>query len=210
MSRAAEPELAQGPRHTMLSTRLEAFSDGVIAVIVTIMVLELHVPHDNGWLGFAPLLPRIAIYVLSFLMVGVYWVNHHEMLRRTKTISYSVLWANLVFLLSLSFIPLATDYVGEKHFDSFSALLYNVAMIVAALTSFLLRQTLMRMEHMRGEILRPHTSEAHKHVLSIVLYGVAVPLAFVYPLASFALNTLITFVWIVPQLGIRRSVEQTT
>ena len=195
------------PLHTMPSARLEAFSDGVIAVIVTIMVLELHVPRDNGWAGFLPVLPRIAIYVLSFVMVGVYWINHHELLRRSETISYAVLWANLVFLLALSFIPFATEYVGEKHFDSVSALLYNAAMVLAALTFFGLRHTLLRMQRVHGEITRAQRAELQKHRFSIGLYCIAIPIAFVYPLVSFGLNTLVTLLWIIPEVGIRRPFE---
>ena len=199
---AAEPP--PQPQHTMPSSRLEAFSDGVIAVIVTIMVLELHVPQENGWAGFVPVLPRIAIYVLSFGMVGIYWINHHELLRRSETINYNVLWANLVFLLGLSFVPFATDYVSEKHFDGFSALLYDVAMIVAGATFFGLRHAVMRMQQLRGDLDREHKVEAQKHLLSLAIYLVAIPLAFRYPLLSFGLNTLVTLLWIVPELGIRR------
>ncbi len=200
----AESEVSARPQHTMPKGRLEAFSDGVIAVIVTIMVLELHVPQANGWSGFVHVLPRIAIYALSFAMVGIYWVNHHELMRRSEQIDYKVLWANLVFLLGLSFIPFAADYVGEKHFDSFSALLYNVAMIVAGLTFFLLRDSVMRMQQAHGELGRQHKAEAQKHLASLAIYIVAIPLAFVHPLLSFGLNVLVTLLWIVPEVGTRK------
>src|SRR5215475_12798940 len=101
------------------SSRLEAFSDGVIAVIITIMVLELHVPHENGWVGLWSVAPRLSVYALSFMMVGIYWINHHELIRRAESIDYQVLWANLLFLFTLSLVPFFVDYVDEKNFDTF-------------------------------------------------------------------------------------------
>lgn len=200
----AESEVSARPQHTMLKGRLEAFSDGVIAVIVTIMVLELHVPKADGWSGFLGVLPRIAIYVLSFAMVGIYWINHHELMRRSEQIDYPVLWANLVFLLGLSFIPFAADYVGEKHFDSFAALLYDVAMIVAGGTFYLLRATVMRLQKLHGELERQHRVEAIKHLISLAVYCVAIPVAFVHPSLSFALNVMVTLLWIIPEVGTKR------
>ena len=194
----------------MLSGRLEAFSDGVIAVIVTIMVLELHVPRDDGFAGFVQVLPRIAIYVLSFVMVGIYWINHHELMRRCERINYSVLWANLIFLLGLSFVPFATEYVGEKHFNTFAALLYDCAMIVAGATFFGLRHTVMRIQQSHGDLARKHKVEAQKHLVSLGIYCVAMPVALVWPLVSFGLITLVTLLWIVPELGIRRPFETRT
>ncbi len=206
----AESEVSARPQHTMPKGRLEAFSDGVIAVIVTIMVLELHVPRDDGWSGFVHVLPPVAIYVLSFLMVGIYWINHHELMRRCEQIDYKVLWANLLFLLGLSFVPFAADYVGVKHFDSFSALLYNGAMIVAGLTFFLLRDSVMRMQKAHGELGQQHKAEAQKHVVSLAIYVVAIPLAFVHPLLSFGLNLVVTLLWIIPEVGTRRLVTVPT
>ncbi len=187
----------------MPSNRLEAFSDGVIAVILTIMVLELHVPRDAGFKGFLQVVPPIALYVLSFVMVGVYWVNHHELIRRCETINYNVLWANLAFLLGLSFIPYATEYVGAKHFDSFSALFYTVAMMLAGATFFGLRHTVMRLQQRHGDLGQTHKAEAHKHLLSLAIYCVAIPLAFFHPLASFGMNTLVTLLWVIPEVGLR-------
>lgn len=193
----------------MSTGRLEALSDGVIAVIVTIMVLELHVPRESGWAGFVHVLPLVAIYVLSFLMVGIYWINHHELMRRCEQINYNVLWANLLFLLALSFVPFATDYVGEKHFDSFSALLYDGAMMLTGAAFFGLRRVVMRIQQSHGDLSRRHTVEAHKHLLSLAIYLVAVPIAFAHPLISFGLNVLVTALWIVPEIGIRRPVAAT-
>jgi uncharacterized membrane protein len=108
-------------RTEMRATRLEAFSDGVIAVIITIMVLELRVPHENGLAGLWSVAPRLGIYLLSFLMVGIYWINHHDLIRRIETVDYRVLWSNLIFLFVLSLIPYFVEYLDEKSFDSFSS-----------------------------------------------------------------------------------------
>ena len=206
----AESEASARPQHTMPKGRLEAFSDGVIAVIVTIMVLELHVPKADGWSGFLLVLPPIAIYILSFVMVGIYWINHHELMRRSEQIDYPVLWANLVFLLGLSFIPFAADYVGEKHFDSVAALLYDMAMIVAGSTFYLLRATVMRMQKIHGELGRQHRVEAQKHVISLVIYCIAIPISFVHPLLSFGLDLLVTLLWIIPEVGTKRFAVEPT
>src|ERR1700748_1256018 len=127
----------------MKSSRLEAFSDGVIAVIITIMVLELHVPRQNGLAGLWSVAPRLGIYLLSFLMVGIYWINHHELIRRTEVVDYLVLWSNLIFLFVLSLVPFFVDYLDEKNFSSFSTLLYDLTMLVAGAAFFLLRWAVM-------------------------------------------------------------------
>ncbi len=188
----------------MNTTRLEAFSDGVIAVIVTIMVLELHVPREDGFPGLLLVAPRIGIYLLSFLMVGIYWINHHALARRSERVSYGVLWANLIFLFTLSLLPFFTDYIGEKHFDSFSTLLYTLALLLAGSCFFLLRHTIMRLQQSSGELSTSDKSEANKHLLSVLLYLLAIPLTFRLPHAALALDVLVTLVWILPGLGARR------
>ncbi|ADV81687.1 TMEM175 family protein [Terriglobus saanensis] len=186
---------------TRSSSRLEAFSDGVIAVILTIMVLELHVPHENGVAGLWAIAPRFGIYLLSFLMVGIYWINHHELARRVETIDYRILWANLLFLFGLSVIPFFTDYIGEKHFDSFSTALYGCVMLFCALVFYVLRVTVMQKQRQLGTYAKADRAEAWKHKVSLVLYLIAIPLAFHNPRLSLAVNVLVTFVWIIPEVG---------
>lgn len=190
----------------MKTNRLEAFSDGVIAVIITIMVLELHVPEENGIAGLWHLAPRLGIYAMSFAMTGIYWINHHEILRRAETANYRVLWANLLFLFTLSLIPFFTDYVGEKHFDSFSTALYAVIMLLAGQGFLLLRLSLDRLRLRRGETL-PTTSqlETVKHIVSLLLYVAAIPMAYYKPVLSLGLNLLVTLIWIAPELGLHKT-----
>ncbi len=190
----------------MKTTRLEAFSDGVIAVIITIMVLELHVPLEGGMAGLWHLAPRLAIYALSFTMTGIYWINHHELLRRTEAANYLVLWANLVFLFTLSLIPFFTDYVGEKHFDAFSTALYAVIMLAAAETFLLLRIAVNRLRRYRGDVLpKTESLEVAKHVASIVLYVAAIPVAYYRSAVSIGMILLVTLIWIAPELGLHKT-----
>lgn len=190
----------------MKTTRLEAFSDGVIAVIITIMVLELHVPKEDGLPGLWHLAPRLGIYALSFAMTAIYWINHHELLRRTETANYRVLWANLLFLFTLSLIPIFTDYVGDKHFDSFSTALYAVIMLLAGQGFLMLRLSLNRLLRERGQAL-PKTSqlETVKHIASLVLYVAAIPVAYYKPAVSLGMNMLVTLIWIAPELGLHKT-----
>lgn len=185
----------------MKSSRLEAFSDGVIAVIITIMVLELHVPHEDGLAGFWSVLPRLAVYLLSFLIVGIYWINHHELVRRVETISFGILWSNLIFLFSLSLIPYFVDYLDEKHFSSFSTMLYEATMIVAGATFFLLRRSVMQKQRKMGSLRHADESEQWKHILSMCLYFISVAVAFYRPWASLAINGIVTVIWVIPQIG---------
>lgn len=182
----------------MRSNRLEAFSDGVIAVIITIMVLELHVPRQNGVAGLWSVAPRLCIYLLSFLIIGIYWVNHHELLRRTERVDYRILWANLIFLFALSLIPYFVDYLDEKNFDSISTILYDAIMLLAGLTFLVLRRAVMRCQRQSGVLQQADVAELWKHLASLSLYLIAIAIAFYRPWLSLALTALITLAWIIP------------
>ncbi len=188
----------------MKSTRMEAFSDGVIAVIITIMVLELHVPRENGFAGLWSIAPRLGIYLLSFLMVGIYWVNHHDLIRRIESIDYRILWANLIFLFSLSVIPFSVDYMDEKSFDTFSTAFYGVTMLLAGATFNVLRNAVLRRQALEGKLNRADVSEAWKNGLSLVIYLVSIAAAFYRPWLSLAISGLVTLIWIVPGLMVKK------
>lgn len=187
----------------MKTSRLEAFSDGVIAVIITIMVLELHVPHQDGWAGLWTVVPRLAIYLLSFLAVGIYWINHHELLRRTERADYRMLWANLIFLFTLSLIPYFVDYLDDKQFSSFSTLLYEVVMLLAGFSFYILRRTVLKMQARTGGLTVGDRNEFWKHRLSLLLYLISIAVAYYRPWISLAMNTVVTVIWIVPQMGVK-------
>ena len=189
------------------SSRLEAFSDGVIAVIITIMVLELHVPHENGLAGLWSVAPRLSVYALSFLMVGIYWINHHELVRRTGSVDYRVLWANLIFLFVLSLVPFFVEYLDEKNFDTFSTLLYDATMLAVGMAFFLLRWTVMRRQRYSGSLGRQDTSELWKHGVCLGIYLVAIAMAFYRPWLSLVVVALITVVWVVPGAGMKKRLD---
>jgi uncharacterized membrane protein len=192
------------------STRLEAFSDGVIAVIITIMVLELHVPHEDGLAGLWSVAPRLAIYALSFLFVGIYWINHHELIRRTETVDYRILWANLGFLFVLSLIPFFVDYLDEKLFSTFATLLYDGTMLLAGVAFYVLRWSVMRRQKMAGILREADTTELWRHSISLVLYLVAIAVAFYRPWLSLTITGLVTLVWIIPGARVQKCEDNQT
>jgi uncharacterized membrane protein len=194
----------------MKSARLEAFSDGVIAVIITIMVLELHVPAKDGLPGLLSILPRLGVYLLSFLIVGIYWINHHELLRRVEHVDFSILWSNLIFLFSLSLIPFFVDYLDEKKFSSFAVLLYNLTMMSAGSTFFVLRRSVMRRQKASGSFGHTDEAELWKHYASLLVYLVSLAVLFWNPLAGFGLNAIVTIIWITPGKAIRQHPEEET
>ena len=202
------PESDSQTTSQMNSSRLEAFSDGVIAVIITIMVLELHVPHADGWAGLWSVLPRLAVYLLSFLVVGIYWINHHELIRRMESVDYRVLWANLGFLFVLSLIPYFVDYLDEKLFSSFATLLYDATMLLAGAAFFVLRWAVRRRQRLAGSLQQTDESELWRHEVSLGIYLLSIAVAFYKPWLSLAINALVTVVWVVPGAGAKDCKEE--
>ncbi|MBS1814908.1 MAG: DUF1211 domain-containing protein [Acidobacteria bacterium] len=189
------------------TNRLEAFSDGVIAVIVTIMVLELRVPHGDGWRGFAAVVPWLSIYLLSFAMVAIYWVNHHELCRRTEKISFPMVWANMGWLFSLSLIPFFTEYIGEKHFDAFSTALYGVIMVLTGGTYGLLRMSVVTRQKQSGTFEHADQAEARKHAISLIFYAIAIPIALKSPHVALLLYVAVALLWMTPAFGTHTECE---
>ena len=183
------------------TARLEAFSDGVIAVIITIMVLELKVPRENGVPGLRAVLPTLLVYLLSFAFTGIYWVNHHYLLHRTERTDGRILYSNLLFLFSLSLLPFATAWVLDKHLDTFSTVLYTAGLILTGFTFLLLRMAVDRTVRGAGQYAEQDRRTERKHVLSLTLYVVAVVVARYHSALSLALDACVTLVWILPGLG---------
>jgi uncharacterized membrane protein len=178
--------------------RLEAFSDGVIAVIITIMVLELKVPPHDGLAGLMSVLPTIGLYALSFAFTGVFWVNHHHLVHRTDQADERTLYANLFFLFWLSLLPFFTAYVLDKKMDSFSVLLYVVSMILTGGSFGLLRLVIGRHLRETGRLEREDAAAERKHGVSLAMYLVAAGCSLRYPHLALAIVGLVTAVWIVP------------
>ena len=194
--------------HISSPARLEAFSDGVIAVIITIMVLELKVPHQDGIAGLYGVLPTLAVYAISFGFVGIYWINHHHLCHRTDEADELVLYANLFFLFCLSLLPFFTSYVLEKKLDSFSVALYIASMIVTGFSFLLLRLSIARRLRRAGKLEAQDTSVQRKHLLSLFVYVVALSLAFAHPQAALGLCGVVTIIWITPTVGVKPPHEE--
>jgi len=183
--------------------RLEAFSDGVIAIIITIMVLELKVPHGTELASLWPLWPVFLSYVLSFVYLGIYWNNHHHMLHATERVSGGVLWANLHLLFWLSLVPFVTAWMGENHFAAAPTALYGVVMLLAAIAYWILLQTILAAQGPHS-ILRTAVGRDFKGKLSPLLYLIAIPSAFIREWIAGALYVIVALIWLIPDRRIER------
>ena len=191
----------------MNKNRLEAFSDGVIAIIITIMVLELKVPHEATFAALAPLWPVLLSYVLSFVYVGIYWNNHHHMLAAARHVSGGALWANLHLLFWLSLFPFATAWMGENHFAAAPVAAYGVVLLMAAIAYWLLQQKLIALDG-PDSTLRRAIGGDWKGKLSPLLYFAAIPLAFVNVWIAYGLYIFVALLWLVPDRRIERVLEK--
>ena len=183
--------------------RLEAFSDGVLAIIITIMVLELKVPHGDDLASLRPLIPVFLSYLLSFVYIGIYWNNHHHMLHATQSVSGGMLWANLHLLFWLSLVPFATGWMGENHFAPAPTALYGVPLLMAAIAYMLLQRAILRHQGNRS-LLAVAVGSDFKGKLSPVLYVAALPLAFVSPWIAGGLYVTVALIWLVPDRRIEK------
>ena len=191
----------------MNKNRLEAFSDGVLAIIITIMVLELKVPHGTELGDLLPLIPIFLSYVLSFIYVGIYWNNHHHMLHASKTISGSVMLANLNLLFWLSLIPFTSGWMGENHFAAMPTALYGVILLMSGLSYLLLQSALLR-TNPKDSLLAKAVGCDKKGKLSAVLYAAAVVVAFNYAWLSLAIYALVALLWIIPDRRIEEILHE--
>jgi uncharacterized membrane protein len=177
--------------------RLEAFSDGVIAIIITVMVLEMKVPHGTDWVALRPLIPVFLSYALSFVFLGIYWSNHHHLLQAIRYVNGQTLWANLHLLFWLSLIPFVTSWMGETHFAARPVAAYGVVMLLAAVAYFILVRVLISL-HGQDSPLAVALGSDFKGKVSVVLYAVAIPLSLMSPLLACAVYVFVAVVWLVP------------
>jgi uncharacterized membrane protein len=195
--------------HTMGKGRLEAFSDGVIAIIITIMVLELKVPHGETPAALLPLWPAFLSYVLSFVYIGIYWNNHHHMLHASSQVTGAVLWANLHLLFWLSLLPFATGWMGENHFAAGPSALYGGVLLMAAVAYKLLQQCLI-VSHGPSSVLRTAVGRDWKGKLSPLLYLAAIVSTFFVPWVAQALYVAVALMWLVPDRRIEHAMHAGT
>ncbi|MFN6469823.1 MAG: TMEM175 family protein [Nostoc sp. SerVER01] len=184
--------------------RLEAFSDGVIAIIITIMVLEIKVPHGPDLAALRPLIPIFLSYVLSFIYLGIYWNNHHHLLQSIRHVNGRILWANLHLLFWLSLIPFVTGWMGENQFASIPAALYGTVLMLNAIAYFILTRTLIS-HHGNDSTLAIAVGKDFKGKVSVVIYAAAIPLAFLNSWLACALYILVAVMWLIPDRRIEKT-----
>ncbi len=196
------------PQKPPSTARLEAFSDGVIAVIITIMVLELKVPQQDRTAGLYAIIPILLVYLLSFAFTGIYWINHQHLVERIESADKLILYSNLGFLFCLSLLPFSTSYVLEKRIDSFAVSFYAVSLVVTGFSFLLLRLAIHRNLQRAGNLERADTAERRKHFSSLALYVIAIVLAYFHPKLALIVIALVTVMWIVPDMAIRKRRKQ--
>lgn len=191
----------------MTKTRMEAFSDGVIAIIITIMVLELQVPHEPEWAALVPLLSIFLSYILSFVYVGIYWNNHHHLLHAVRQVEGRVLWANLFLLFWLSLVPFCTAWMGENNFASAPVALYGLVLLGAAIAYYILERFLIAAQG-SDSVLAKAVGRDTKGIVSLVFYLAAIGLAFVNPWLSCAIYLGVALIWFIPDTRIEKMLRQ--
>jgi uncharacterized membrane protein len=187
----------------MGTNRLEAFSDAVIAIIITIMVLEMKVPHGSSIASLRPVIPVFLSYVLSFVYLGIYWNNHHHMLSVCRKVTGPILWANLHLLFWLSLVPFATGWMGENHFESAPSALYGGVLLMAAIAYYILQQVIIASQGPES-ILRKAVGGDWKGRLSPALYAVALPIAFLFQWISLGIYVAVALLWLIPDRRIEK------
>lgn len=191
----------------MKKGRLEAFSDGVVAIIITIMVLELHVPHGDSISAMIPVLPAFLSYVLSFVYIGIYWNNHHHMIYLVEKINGAVLWANLNLLFWLSLIPFVTTWMGENHFSKWPVVLYGMVLIMNAI-SYTILATLLIRQNGKDSALAQALGKDWKGKISLVIYAAGIGMAFLNAAIAVSLYVVVAVIWFIPDPRIEEKVKK--
>jgi len=187
-------------------SRLEAFSDGVLAIVITIMVLEIKVPHDATLAGLAPLVPVFLSYVLSFVYIGIYWNNHHHMIHATNRVTGRIMWANLHLLFWLSLLPFATGWMGENHFAALPSALYGFVLLAAAIAYWLLQQSIIADQGEQSILMRAVGGD-WKGKLSPLLYLIGILATLLAPWVAQAMYVLVALIWLVPDRRIEHTLQ---
>ena len=192
----------------MNKSRLEAFSDGVFAIIITIMVLELRAPEGTEWHVIKPLLPKFLCYVLSFTGIAIYWANHHHLMHTVKRINAAIIWANMHLLFWLSLVPFATAWMGENNFERVTVAVYGVLLIICGIAYAILNSAICRTYKEQTKLTRAIARGNTKSIWSIILYAISVPMAlFVHPLISAGLFATVSVIWIIPSKEIEQALS---
>ena len=191
----------------MGKTRLEAFSDGVLAIIITIMVLELKVPHSAEWKDLAELCPVFFSYIISFIYVGIYWGNHHHLLHTIKHVSSGIIWANLNLLFWLSLIPFATSWMGENNFSQNPVIVYAILLLLCGISYTILQFTIMKNHHFDDKMLAALRKVSQKGIVSVIAYSTSIAVAFFNPSISFFFFIVVAILWLIPDKNIEKALD---
>jgi uncharacterized membrane protein len=192
----------------MTKGRLEAFSDGVIAIIITIMVLELKVPHNASWLALLQLLPGFVSYVLSFLMLAIFWGNHHHLLHAAKEVNSKILWANIHLLFWLSLIPFGSGWMGENDFKDTTVAMYAIILNCSGIAYFILLWQIKKSHPDHAALQKPLKKQTGRGWLSCISYTAAIPLAYVHAAISGAIFLFVAVLWLVPDRNIEKTLAK--
>jgi uncharacterized membrane protein len=187
--------------------RLEAFSDGVMAIIITIMVLEMDVPGETDWTALRELAPVFFSYLLSYVFLGIYWSNHHHLLHAVQRVNGAILWANLHLLFWLSLTPFVTEWMGETHFASWPVAVYGTVLLCSAIAYYILAHSLIS-QHGKDSLLAVALGSDFKGRISVALYAVAIPIAFVMPWLAFSVYAGVAVMWLVPDRRLERALME--
>ncbi|MFZ4456536.1 MAG: TMEM175 family protein [Bacteroidales bacterium] len=192
----------------MNKTRLEAFSDGVLAIIITIMVLEIKVPHGGEWKDLMDLIPTFLSYILSFVYIGIYWGNHHHLLHSVRQISSGIIWGNINLLFWLSLVPFVTGWMGENHFAPDTVALYGTSMLISGLSFYILMKSVEKNAHDNEELKEAFVHLNKKGIASTIGYFLSIPLAYIHPLISGALFITVSIIWIIPDKQLEKALKK--
>ena len=187
----------------MGTNRLEAFSDGVLAIIITIMVLELKVPHGDDLNSLSPIFPVFLSYILSFINIGIYWNNHHHLMQTVEHVNGKVLWANMHLLFWLSLIPFTSGWMGENHFTTWPVAVYGMILLMAGVAYYILAHSLIQL-HGKSSTLAKALGKDKKGIISVVIYILAIPLAFLSSWISLSLYAIVAGMWLIPDRRIEK------
>jgi len=192
----------------MNKTRLEAFSDGVLAIIITIMVLEIKIPHSSSWAELKLLIPALISYLMSFIFIGIYWGNHHHLLHSLKNISSGIIWANFNLLFWLSLIPFATGWMGENHFATITVMVYGTLLLISGISFVILQKAVEKHTHDLEALKKAFLNLNKKGIASVIVYASAIPLACISPAISGILFFAVTIMWLVPDKNIEKALTK--
>lgn len=188
----------------MNKNRLEAFSDGVLAIIITIMVLELKIPHGDDWHALQNLLPVFGSYIISFAFIGIYWNNHHHLLHTVKRVTPAIMWSNLNLLFWLSLVPFATAWMGENNFSTTPVVVYASLLLICGFSYDVLRRSILHSYHDDHALKSALQQQNSKAIISIISYSSAIPFAYVHTAISFGLFVLVAVIWFIPSRAIEK------